>query len=451
MLIVGPLVLVGLLWALRDWDRRFPWLLSASFGLPVTAAVTAGGQSITAYFLIALIGAFVYGISWLRGRTALFSWPGAGFMAVFVGWGILITLAGPTLFRGIEVLSARGGIDAQVVDPSQLTYTVSNIAQVLYLLINVVVIGILASRSGLSPHLLAPGLAIVAVMSNWRLTNDKFGVPFPSAQIDQGAFTFVGNPEGEYRLRGVFPEPSGLGICSVITIVYAAMMVLQTRGRVRAFYLALIASASINFAFAGSGTGLAGGTVVIALVGVYATYKALTDGRSMTPYAIALCAIIVGCLFFYAQITDYVVGGVQRKLGTGSYTSRSTADAFSLRLGLDSYGLGVGLGSNRPSSLWPMLFSCTGFIGIVAFAGVLLRVALAALPHPTWRPILWALTAEIVCKTFAGSTIADPILMMSIGMAAYAAVQMRSSAGSHAALIGRGATPRPMRSGASSI
>lgn len=425
MLIAGPLVLIGLLVALGDWDRRFPWVLSASFGLPVTAALSAGGQQITAYFLLALIGVTVYGISWLRGRTPLFSWPGAGLMALFVGWCMIITLAGPTLFRGVDVLAARGGIDAQVVDPSQLTYTVSNVAQILYLVINVIVVGILATRSKLSPHLLAPGLAIVAVLSNWRLTNDKFGVPFPSSQIDTGAFTFVGNPDGEYRLRGVFPEPSGLGICSVITIVYAVLMVLQTQGRVRAFYLALIASAGVNFAYAGSGTGLAGGTVMVGLLGAYATYKAITDGRSMTPYAIAMCLAIMVALVFFREISDFVVGGVQRKIGTGSYRSRSSADSFSIGLGLKSYGLGVGLGSNRPSSLWPMLWSCTGFIGVASFLGVLVRVVLAARPALTWRPLLWALVAAVVCKTFAGSTIADPILMMAIGMAAYAALHER--------------------------
>lgn len=424
MLIAGPFALACLLFAMSDWKRRLPWALSMSLALPVTPAVPAGGQSLPAFVVIALIAVVVTGISWLRGREQLFDFPGSTLLAVFVGWCVVVTLAGPTFFAGIPVLSSSGGIDEQVLNPSRLDYTLSNAAQVLYLLVNALLICYLATRSKLSPHLLAPGLAGVAFLSLYRLGSDKLGLPFPAGQIDQGNYALIDDPT-TYRLRGVFPEPSGLGISSVVTMVYAILMITQTRGRLRAFYVAMLAAATTNYSFAHSGTGLAGGVVMALLLVGYATYRAVSDGRSMLPFAIGSCAAIVVLLLLHREVHDFVVGGVQSKLGTGSYRSRSTADSFSLRLGLKTYGIGVGLGSNRPSSLWPMLWSCTGFVGLFSFLALLVRVISSAVPAARWRPIVFALIAEVVCKTFAGSTIADPVLIMCLGLAAHAALHHR--------------------------
>ena len=56
-----------------------------------------------------------------------------------------------------------------------------------------------------------------------------------------------------------------------------------------------------------------------------------------------------------------------KKIETSSYFSRTTADLHGISLFFKTYGLGVGLGSNRPSSLLPYLLSQLGIIGTFLF------------------------------------------------------------------------------------
>ncbi|WP_206541953.1 hypothetical protein, partial [Leucobacter celer] len=67
------------------------------------------------------------------------------------------------------------------------------------------------------------------------------------------------------------------------------------------------------------------------------------------------------------------------KLGSKSLNSRSSSDTFSLDLAAHTWGLGVGLGANRPSSFATMLVSCVGLIGAIAFAIFVWRAIARAL------------------------------------------------------------------------
>lgn len=425
MLLAVP-VLIGLLWAAPRWLERLPWLLSFSLALPASAVVKASGQSVGAFQVYSLMVMATAGWLWARREIRPpFGWPGGLALAVFVVWGCFVTVAGPSIFSGVLVLSSDGGIDEQVAAPSELAFTLSNLAQAFYLIATALVICFIATRPRISVHLLTPGLTAAMLLSNWRLGYDRLGLPYPVAIIDSGAFKYIDSTaDGSYRLRGVFPEPSALALYSLAAVALSLAMLPRTNGWPRVAYLALAGSAALNLSYAGSGTALAGGGLAVALAVAIAIIRAVQGKTPVMPLAILGCAGMTAFLIFNARVLDFVSSQVGDKVDTTSYAARTTADIFSLELGIRVYGMGVGLGSNRPSSLWPMLFSCTGVIGLIAFAVLVVMLLRRAAAYPPARPIFWVLLTMLVTKSVSGSSISDPLLQLTLAMAAWASYEL---------------------------
>lgn len=422
-MIVGALFAIGLAFAAFSWERRLPWLLGATLAVPATSVLNAGGQSIGAFQLGSLLVCATGAMVWLRvDSDGPLAWPGALVLLTFVGWASLTTLTGPILFDGALVLTGDGGIDQQVAAPSMLTYTLSNVAQWGYLAMSAIVICYLATRLTLSPHIATPGLAGAMLLSNWRLAFDKLGVPYPVAQIDNNiAVRYINaTADGGYRLRGVFPEPAGIALYGLAALAIGLAMIPRTRGLVRLFYVAMCASAMLNIAFAGSGTAFVAGSIMIAVIAGVSLWRAVVADVAVLPVLISLLLGLIVLVILSQQIIDYVSTEINDKVGSNSYAARTAADIFSLRLGLESYGLGVGLGSNRPSSLLPMLLSCTGLVGLALFLFLVARMLVGSARVERWRPAFWLLLTVVITKSIAGSNLSDPVLVLALGMAAHA-------------------------------
>lgn len=426
----GVLVVVALLLALARWRTRIPWLLALCLGAPASAVVVVGGQSVAAFQVVLLAATPLALWTWFRGKQEPFSWPGAGLLVVFVAWCTFITVAGPVFFDGTDVLLPDGGIDEQVADPTPLEFGVSNLAQVVYLGLSALLICLFAGYRRLSPHLLAPGLGVAMLLSLWRLGSEQGPLPFPTTFFDNsvGIDYIDGAPGGGYRLRGVFPEPSTLALYSIGTLAYVLAMVPRTRGWTRIGYLALAAAAGTNLFWARSGTALVAGGTVLALALVVALVRAVRHGIAVMPVAFATCVAAAVALAASGRLLAYAGDLVGEKVVSSSYSNRTGADVFSLGLFLDSGGLGLGLGSNRPSSLWPMLLSCTGLVGTLLYAALILTLVVRTARLGPWRPVVWALVAVTVTKSVAGSTLSDPLMMLSLGLCAHAVARARDDA-----------------------
>src|SRR5215204_4432982 len=152
------------------WLRQRPdlsWQLSLA--APIGVVLLVGGNGLEAYYFVALIAAFLLivppeqreGAALLHGvhhgRRAL---PGLTPLTLFVIWALMITLMGPWLFSSLPVLIPRAGIDRTILNPLPLRYSISHLAQGAYLILGFATVLFLAKRRRLSPHLLAPGLAL---------------------------------------------------------------------------------------------------------------------------------------------------------------------------------------------------------------------------------------------------------------------------------------------------
>ena len=96
------------------------------------------------------------------------------------------------------------------------------------------------------------------------------------------------------------------------------------------------------------------------------------------------------------------------------YLARSAANDRSWQIFLETSGLGVGLGSHRPSSLFFLVLSCLGLVGTVLLA-VLIAVALrrAARTEPAAG---WALLGVVVSGVIAVPDLSMPVIWVGVAV-----------------------------------
>jgi hypothetical protein len=439
---LAAITLLAIVCCLKDWRRRFPWLLGATLALPITAAVALPGVSLTPFFMVTMTLALLAGWEWVRGKIVLFSWPGAKTLLALLGWVAVITLAGPAIWGGITVINNRaeaGGLPSLTV----LTYTGSNVTQPVYLALSGLMICFFASRSYLSPHVLLPGLIGCMGLSFWRLLSDQVGLPFPVSLVDSGDYGYIDiNTVTEYRLRGVFTEPSTLAHYATATLALCLVM-LYTRQRFRLVYAALAVICAVNIIYAHSGTALVGGGIVLAVTATMLIIRSVRTGVGLTSIAVTACVAVVAVLVFLPAISSYSSDLFSDKVGSQSYELRTGSDSFSLQLFVDVYGTGVGLGSNKPSSLWPMLLSTVGVVGTALFAALVVLLVSRAVRTPSGLAPAAVVTSLIITKSVAGSFLAEPLLMLGLACCAQAAAAHADRARRERGLVTTGdADPR---------
>jgi hypothetical protein len=149
-------------------------------------------------------------------------------------------------------------------------------------------------------------------------------------------------------------------------------------------------------------------------------------GRLKRLSAILALVAASALLTIIPSIRSVFLSQTVEKIGSVSALSRFGADAYAFDLVLKTYGLGVGLGSNRPSSFVAALLSQVGVVGFVLFAcaawstlwnlpkadrwigmaalGLLLSMAFG-LPDLSF-PFLWILFA-LAAQSKAASTISS--------------------------------------------
>jgi hypothetical protein len=424
------------------WLRQrpdLPWQLSLA--APISVVLVVMGNGLEAYHFVALIAAFLLvasrgereGAALLHGvhhgRRAL---PGLTPLALFVVWALIITLMGPWVFSSLPVLIPRAGIDQTVSAPLPLRYNISNLAQGAYLILGFATVLFLAQRRRLSPHFLVPGLALAMLLTGANLLFDLLGLPWPSKFFDVDPNTrYVSyTTTGEPRFRGIFAEPSGLATWATVAVVYFISAASRTGGRLRLTYAGLGTLSVVCLWASGSGKAAVAGLLLVALVLLIAAYRFLTSSTKI-PIGVVLSglAALIVVAVEWSRIYGAFYSIIVDKLASQSYFVRTTADLYSLDILVKSFGLGVGLGSNRPSSFWPGLLSTTGIIGAVLFAWATAALILAAWRRAEWRPTVYALLTLLMTKSIAGSDLSSPLLWLGLGGCAYAAWRDRADEG----------------------
>lgn len=395
----------------RDW---VPWLMSATVPFMTTSAITVDDNALPPFFLAAIAPTTLALINFGRSRS------GAQFVGLAIGLATFFAVSAavlPFLFEGRRVVVPRGGLDAL----GELTPSVSNLAQALYIVLAIGTLVFLVRYPPRHVHFLALGLGLGAVLNLWDLISLHSSLAFPRAIFEQGLALerFPSQFDGNIRLRGLFREPSYLATFALGSFAYFAALAPRLTGvlRILATLAAFVNCAFLYFAY--SGTAVAGFAVYSILIGVASWWLTVTgkpDFAVKTVFAtlsVGLLAIVFWDTFIARQLSV-----ASSKIGANSFNVRTESDSFSLNLFLDTYGFGVGLGSNRPSSFAVMLLSNVGIVGTILFAALAIRAVRPALLGYPARPEALAFIATLIAKLISEPNLAHPLMWLSLAACA---------------------------------
>ena len=322
-------------------------------------------------------------------RSALqLCWP---FLFV-AAWGLVGSVLLPDIFAG-RVMVYPQKITAFVpLEPDG-----SNRNQDVFLLVNTALLlfcSMHASRRGFATNclvntFLASGFAVAGICW-WELASKLGGVPFPDdffhsnagyAQLSDQSLGFVP------RINGPFTEPSAVG--GYMAGILGATMWMMLQGHRAIWLRVLCVVAFVTVLLSTSTTGLVVLVVLIAAAPLYAIWR--RSGRLLAWVSGAAIAgmLVIGIVFTIGpalfpnmnRAVQEIAQSTLEKQHSQSYDDRTQTDLDSLGIIFPTWGLGVGWGSNRSSSLLPGLLANLGVfgtLGIVAFGWRLARVTARA-------------------------------------------------------------------------
>lgn len=450
--------------------RLGQWAILVS-ALAAASVVNIGGGfpvGITPYFLAAALAALRVGTCMLTGRI--------GFrrdepirdhvrvLALFVAWGVASAFLLPVLFRGVPVDLARAGVDQTYFYQIPLYWSFSNAGQAGYLLLDLAVVLLFlqnATRAGYVEGLVEAftwcGLLVVAV-GGYQLVAYQVGLPFPSSFLYSNTVWAQLAGEGIAgwsRINSTFPEASAAGdflaMWSVFQLIIAAR---SGREGAKHWWFALAGS------FMVVNTTSTTGYVALAIAWAVFTWKYLV--RTLWRGRVAVRALFAAGLSLAAVVVAFLVGGrdgslldtvVLNKLQSGSAQHRLASVYRSISIFARSFGLGVGLGSDRALSVGAYILANLGLVGIVVFPYLIwqlyatgwatMRTGLRERQGRIWFEALgWALAVQLLAMLESGAEITGPTLWLP--WAILAAVIRRNWLGGSAIVFRTGRASAPI-------
>jgi hypothetical protein len=381
--IIIPLSLVIFL----VWPRLLvPWAIVAS--VFEAASVINFGSGVTSigiapfYFVVMLIG-LRFAPQYLSGRLGfahddpllnLFR-----LLTLFTCWGVVSVFVLPFLFENVVVNTPHGGMDTV---PLPLHWSLSNAAQGGYLVLDWIFIlyatwhardhrdveaDVRAFRSA--------GLIVVAV-GLYQLVAHTTGLPFPKEFFNSNESwkqLIDQRMAGTWRLSATFTEPSAAGSFFATWSAYF-LFTFEDRTVARRFDWLLLCSGIAMLLLTTSSTGYFVTGVMLSMFVMQQVLRLIVQGR-MNPRVLMICVVIgVGGIAAVALLPNFnrlLQQVLFQKSVSISARQRTATQWQALVLTGQSFGLGVGLGSNRPSGMLFYILSDLGVPGLLLFVGCL--------------------------------------------------------------------------------
>ena len=281
---------------------------------------------------------------------------------LFMCYGLVITIIGPLLFSGIEVVgknldsSYYGGYD-------KLAFSNNNVTQIGYLVLNMMtLVCIFHHRANIDLKFLKKvflvAVSVSVFMGYWEFISKTTGfIPFPSDLLMSGNEDglYVATSFGRFRMSSLCSEASTFG--AFISAAFWAIMAMKKR----LFHYILLVLVFIAMVLSMSGTAY----VIFALGGFLYLYMNGVSFRYILP-ALIIGAFIYTTLEFVGYYSDIYMMLMEKSESSSGVVRYNTA-LMSLKIFFQSFGLGIGLGSTRSSSFLLDLLAQTGLIGTLLF------------------------------------------------------------------------------------
>lgn len=334
-------------------------------------------------------------------------------LSLFVLWSIISAFTLPQLFANIGVFSSRFGIDAQVNNLTPLTFSPSQIGQAAYIFLNLgVVIFLYRSYFDLN-KILKTVFIIAALLSFWQFISNVSGLIFPRFLIANNlAYAYADNQviRGFKRVNGSFLEPSTASAFYALCLIYFTVSYSVLKNSIL-----YIISSAILLLMTTATTGIVAASITFGIYYLIQSISSVIYGktgiRKFLPLLLTLVMIPIAVTFI-PQLAIILNDILFQKSSSISFNNRTSSDLYSLTLLSDTYGLGVGLGSNRPSSFLTYMLSNVGIFGSLLFA-----ISLSLALYGAKRSIfVWPFICYLVAKIISLPDVNDPLLWVFMGV-----------------------------------
>lgn len=399
--------------------KRQDWL----FGLVIlssifqaSSAINIGSQGIQPYFVVACI--FIAS-EMLSGRFWKGDWTfkGKGLAIVLGLYGALSAILFPVIFAGIPVYSPKVGIDDGYFYRPPLHLGLGNFAQVAFLIIDLLVLCAAAStpKTEMPFKFYYRTFWLLSTLVIIQFIFLQLGITFPYSILQNNpgyAITDISGMDSSARVMGTFSEPSGAGLALVLFFSGFFQLFYVRQGTAFKMIAALISIGLVR----SSSALVAAAAVMLCVMLVSPIFRSLLVIRvaRMKKFAIVLAGMALVVLSpLSGSLREYTLD----KGDTLSYLHRTAADLFSLQLLVSTKWMGVGLGSNRPSSLIVSLLSNIGIPGTILYFSFLVQVSRNAVGEQAW--IRWSLFGGTLAMCLGDPDITSPFLWAVAAMACY--------------------------------
>jgi hypothetical protein len=357
---------------------------------------------------------------------------------LFTLFAIVWSYLAPIIFAGYPVYPPALGIDfSAVYGPSPLRFSVYNIALSGYILLYFFTLMYISILTWTKKDLIIIGRIIVVCLFIVILTSisQVFNYIFGTLDITKYVYTvttrelsysLIGNFLPIPRIQATYFEPSMLApflvglysyylyytftkvncINMFFTIFILLIILLSTSTTayfsllIMTFLILLYLNAVKILKF---NIKIRKKNVLLLFIGTF--LLALTT--------ITAISLTIGLHKFIDLIDIYVIN----KSETASFINRTTADLHALNLFFNTYGLGVGLGSNRPSSLLPYLLSQLGIVGTSLFIIFIVKISVfcyKALRDTEYFGFFFLIPSVLINQLIAYPDITNPTLWQFI-------------------------------------
>ncbi|ATR19576.1 MAG: hypothetical protein DI601_19865 [Azospirillum brasilense] len=301
--------------------------------------------------------------------------PLLAFAAYAVGSALLL----PNAFEGKVIVWPQPTKDAVLYLATPLRASAGNITQTMYLLLNVaaaVTTALYVTRRDLNYQLFLKaymvGGYLIFAISLWQFASRVAGVPFPTSFFHSNTgFAIVEQNFGSIpRISGPFAEPAALAVY-MSGVAFCSLWLCVRGHRVMWPQVSLITS-TLTILLSTSTTGI---VTVVAGMPLTLCYAAVTGGgEGLQRTTRTLATLVVGSLLLLTPLlilkpeiidaVDKIAEITMSKQDGESYAERTSWDLDAVQATVSTFGLGVGWGSFRSSSLIPGLLANGGVPGL---------------------------------------------------------------------------------------
>lgn len=316
---------------------------------------------------------------------------------LFLFWlvGAFVTLFMPSFFAGnILVIPVRSEILAYGVPLAPTTQNFSQFTYITISILSVMAFSDYLRSSQLQQHVLKAvcvGGCVIVITGLLDLLSTILPLDFLLEAFRNATYTLLVSAEFSTgkRIVGLMPEASSYGaIClSFLTFIYFSRIAITCdfyREKLAPLLIVLLIVMIWLSTSSAAYVGLGFFGILAVIEWLWRSRKSQQNplykrGLAFQAWFINLSIItLLLLILFKPSLFDPVIEIVDRlvlqKTGTSSFEERSMWTAVSWQAFLDSYGLGVGIGSTRASNGFVVLMSSVGLLGALFYYGFLLQL-----------------------------------------------------------------------------